>query len=121
MVTCMFCGQAVLGAETVAEATENCYCNGAENARKIKKAVIEAKDCVNELFGEPCKDRGMIPLSAAIIEALYSVCDLYLGENITTFTATIAGICTIKISRSGNSIKVSRAEGRKYEAVAGEK
>ena len=121
MAECKFCGQALLDAGTEREATEMCVCYGAEQARKRKKAAEEAKENIAELFGEACKSRGLLPLSEKVVEALCSVCDLFASGDATKVTIEVPGVCKISMVLCGNSIKVSRTEGRKYEAVAGEK
>ncbi len=121
MAECRFCGQAVLDANTEREATERCVCFGAERLRKIKRAAEEAKENIDELFGEGCKERGFVPLGEKVIEALCSVCDLFASGDITKLTLTVPGICNISMVLVKNQIKVSRTEGRKYETVAGEK
>lgn len=121
MAECKFCGQAVLDADTEREATENCSCSGAEGMRKRKKAAAEAKCNIDEMFGEACKARGLVPLNEGIIKALRSVCDLFASGDVWVLSLTVPGVCVIKMALTGNAIKVSRVEGRKYEAVAGEK
>ena len=121
MAECKFCGQAVLDADTEREATEKCACFGAERLRKIKRAASEAKENIWELFGEACRSRGLVPLNEKVVKALYSVCDLFANGDATKLTLDVPGVCKISMVLSGNSIKVSRTEGRKYETVAGEK
>ena len=121
MAECKFCGQVVLDADTEREATERCVCFGAERLRKRKKAATEAKGNVEEMFGEACKARGLVPLNDGIIKALCSVCDLFASGDASQLSLTVPGICVIKMSLVGDAIKVTRSEGRKYEAVAGEK
>ena len=121
MAECKFCGQALLDAGTEGEATEMCACYGAEQVRKRKKAAEEAKENIAELFGEACKARGLVPLNEKVVKALYSVCDLFAVGDATKLTLDVPGVCKISMVLSGNSIKVSRTEGRKYETVAGEK
>lgn len=48
---CEFCGQAVAGAETNEEATAECQCFEAVNARKRARATADAKQIVDDLFG----------------------------------------------------------------------
>lgn len=120
MGTCKCCGQVIIDTVSDEEATANCQCIEAENLRKLRQAVSEAKEIVAELFGEGCTKRGLVALHSDIIEALYSLVEL-IGEGaVTAVKVDLPGICSIKMKKSGNFIKVERSEGRKYQGVAGE-
>lgn len=119
MGVCKYCGQVVIDTVNDEEASESCQCIEAEAHRKLLRAAQGAKEIIRDLFGEGCGKHNLIQLNADIIEQLFCFADLFGNGDISDATIKVNGICTVKMKRTGFSIKVERVEGRKYSNVAG--
>lgn len=120
MGTCEYCGQVLAGAETNEEATAECQCFEAVNARKRARAAEDAKQIVDDLFGSGAEARKLVPLGEGVVRALCSLVDLIGRGDVQKVTVALPGVCTVRISINGYKITVERIEGRKYSNVAGE-
>ena len=120
MGTCEYCGQVLAGTETNEEATAECQCFEAVNARKRARAAADAKQIVDDLFGSGAEARKLVPLGEGVVCALCSLVDLIGRGDVQKVTVALPGVCTVRISISGYKITVERIEGRKYSNVAGE-
>ena len=88
---------------------------------EICAAYRDAKEIVEQLFGEGCDAAGFTPLGAEIRAAICAVIDLIAKGDIYTLHLQVPGVCKIMIKRQGRQIKVERSEGKKVEQIAGEK
>lgn len=119
MGVCKYCGQVVIDTVNDEEASESCQCIEAEAHRKLLRAAQGAKEIIRDLFGEGCAKYDLIQLNADVIEKLLNLVDLFGAGDISQAQIQVNGICKVKITRTGFSIKVERVEGRKYSNVAG--
>ena len=115
---CRYCGQALIVSlsesqeEADEKAAEECDCDGAVKALRIRERIQNATDGIEKIFGSGAADADYEPLGAAALEYLKATATLMVEEIIEGVSVKIPGVCVAKLAMTGKgTIKICRSEG----------
>lgn len=103
---CKYCGQIIIGGA-------ECSCGGARLDKKIQMQKLNARNAINDLFGEGCIAEGYEPLGDEDIEFLKSIAERVAERKVNSVSLIIAGNVRAKFSRGAKGkVKIERSEAR---------
>ena len=115
-LTCEYCGQVFMDADTAKEGWELCRCAEAMDRQRREAAIEKAKEGAMRIFGEEAAEIDFEPLDEISIQTIMRLIEDVGEERLWQVTATLphGGAVTIKWDKA--DIKLIRKEQRKATA-----
>lgn len=117
--SCPYCGQVCeTGIEfdnverANAYAARHCRCDGAIRARAIEERKMDARDSIDELFGESCAEaHDFEPVESEVLDLLKTVADALIDDRIigVSLDSVSFGKCKMKLGKDGYAV-ITRSE-----------
>lgn len=108
--TCPYCGQiSIVGGD--------CDCAGAKRARRIEVQIWQAKQAIDEIFGEQAEQDGKKPIAEENIAILKTVAEQIANYKLHSASFVLSSGTRAKLTRGSKGvIKIERTETQKDSA-----